>query len=356
MAHKVAGSLPPEAHAVCWLPWDFWPCVETALRRVRPDVLVLVECELWPSLIERAAARKTRVMVMNARIYERDLARYLLVRRLFASLLRTVALIGVQSAADYGRFRRLGAPADTITVSGNTKFDVGLPGDLDACLAALRAALPLRSGPVWVLASTHANEEEQILSRCAKLWVRFPGLQLLVAPRHIQRARSIQRLAERLGLRSVLRSRLTGTSSRTAKDGDRPDVIVLDLMGELATALGLADLVFVGGSLVDAGGHNPIEPALHGKAILLGPSFYNFWDILAAFLAEDAVVRLRDADELADRAGELLADVARREALGRRAASVVRRHRGAAQAYAQAVERLAGLPRPPTRQARDLGP
>jgi 3-deoxy-D-manno-octulosonic-acid transferase len=353
-AYEIAGSGPPASDAVCWLPWDFGPCVEKALHRVRPDVLVLVECELWPNLIVRAAARQARIVVMNARIYERDLARYLLGRGLFAALLRLIALIGVQSQGDYSRFRRLGAPAETMIVGGNTKFDVGLPDDLGARLAELRASLPLRPGPIWVLASTHAGEEEQILPRCAKLWASFPGLQLLVAPRHIERARSIRRLAERLGLRTVLRSRVTGITCRTTEGTDTPHVIVLDTIGELATALGLADLVFVGGSLVDAGGHNPIEAALHAKAVLVGPSFYNFQDVLGAFLAEDAVIRLRDVEELADQAGELLADVASREALGRRAATVVHRHRGAAQTYAGAVERLARLSRQPAPPAREL--
>jgi 3-deoxy-D-manno-octulosonic-acid transferase len=317
-------------------------------------VLVLVECELWPNLIVRAAARQARIVVMNARIYERDLAHYLLARGLFAAMLRKIALIGVQSEGDYDRFRRLGAPAETMIVGGNTKFDVGLPDDVGARMAELRATLPLRSGPIWVLASTHAGEEEQILRCCAKLWARFTGLQLLVAPRHIERARSIQRLAQRLGLHAVLRSRLTGIADRTTEGKDNPHVLVLDTMGELATALGLADLVFVGGSLVDAGGHNPIEAALHAKAILLGPSFYNFRDVVRAFLAEDAVLRVRDADELVDEVGALLADVAGREALGCRAASVVRRHKGAAQTYARAVERLARLARRSSPPATEL--
>jgi 3-deoxy-D-manno-octulosonic-acid transferase len=342
-AYDLARARPAAADAVCWLPWDFGPCVEVALARLRPDLLVLVECELWPNLIARAAQRRVSLLMMNARIYERDFPRYRLGRRLLAPLLRQMALIGAQSRADRERFLALGAPAETVTVTGSTKFDARLPADWPDRLAALRALLPLGPGPLCVLASTHEDEEAQILSRSRPLRARFPGLQFLIAPRHIHRAADLEQTAARLGLTVARRTRLDQAGDGRGTGTAPPAVILLDTVGELPVAVALADLVFVGGSLVHRGGHNPIEAGRHGKAMLIGPSVYNFAEVVAGFMREGAVVQVRDADDWVCRAGDLLADGGRRHALGRRAAAVVRRQGGAAAAFVRAIDGL--LPR-----------
>jgi 3-deoxy-D-manno-octulosonic-acid transferase len=335
-AYRLARQAPTGADAVARLPWDAGPCLERALGRARPDVLVLVECELWPSLIVRTAARGARVTMMNARIYEASFPWYRRARRVFAAVVRAIAFIGAQSEADRRRFLALGAPAERVVVHGSTKFDAGLPRDWERRLAELRRLLP-PGGPVWVLASTHDNEEEQILARVAGLRERFPGLVLVIAPRHVSRARRVHATAEAQGLRTARRSRLTEGAGTL-------DVVVLDTMGELGVAMGAADLVFVGGSLVDRGGHNPIEPALHGKAILIGPSVHAFADVVAAFAAEAALRRVADAGELIRCAAELLGDREARDEMGRRALGVVARHAGAAVTYATLIERYADGP------------
>lgn len=340
-AYALGLAEPSGADAVCLVPWDFRPCVTTALKRARPDVLVLVECELWPNLILEAARNNTRVLMLNARIYERDLPRYLLARRLFAHLLRSMSFIAAQSGADHARFLRLGAPPESVEEAGNTKFDVAASSQQPQQLAALRRLLPLRAGPLWMLASTHPGEEELILSHLGPLGQRFPLLQLVIAPRHIGRGPEVSRLAQRLGLRAVLRSTLPGGAGES-RAATGPDVIVLDTVGELAVVLALADLVFVGGSLVPRGGHNPIEAARHGRAILTGPSQYNFADVLKAFVASDAVQVVANATELAVLAGELLADPGRRNELGQRAAAVVQRQAGTAGRFVLRLERLLG--------------
>ncbi|HEV3257055.1 MAG TPA: glycosyltransferase N-terminal domain-containing protein [Gemmataceae bacterium] len=343
-AYELARSQRTGADAVCWWPWDFGPCTETALGRVRPDLFVLVECELWPNLICRAAWRGVGIVMMNGRIYERNLSGYLRGRRFFADLLRRISFIGAQSEGDYRRFRLLGADEDRLALTGSTKFDVTMPVDLDSRLTDLRALLPLGAGPLWVLASTHDDEESQVLSRSHTLRARFPGLQFLIAPRHIGRATQVAQVAARFGLRTAFRSRLSSFSRRSQTDADvaRPDVILLDTIGELPLALGLADLVFVGGTLVDRGGHNPIEAGLHGKAVLVGPSVYNFAEVFAALLSGGAAVSAADADELTALAVQLLADTDRRQDLGRRAAEVVGRHAGAARTYVRVLEQAIG--------------
>jgi 3-deoxy-D-manno-octulosonic-acid transferase len=338
-AMDAARSQPLDADVVCWRPWDIRWCVDTAMTRARPDLLTLVECELWPNLIARAARRSVRLLMMNARIYERDVARYGRARWLFAPLLRRIAFIGAACETERRRFLALGASPQTTVVSGTTKFDAALPAGLAHRLGELRGSLRRRAGPLWVLASTHAGEEEQILSRCAPLRARFPDLQLLIAPRHIARAPAIRRLAQGFGLRTALWSQRMDQTH--AASWIRPDAIILDTLGELAALLGLADLVFMGGSLVNAGGHNPIEAALHGRAMVLGPSQHNFRDVLAAFHEADAVETVSDADALLERAAALLADPARRRTLGERAAGVVRRRRGAAATILDAMEAAA---------------
>ena len=338
-AYRLARETPTAADAVARLPWDAGPCLDRALGRVRPDVLALVECELWPNLIVRTAARGCRVTMMNARIYEASFPWYLRARRLFAVVLRSIAFVGAQSEADRRRFLALGAPAERVVLSGNTKFDTGPPPDWENRLAELRRLLPLGGGPVWVLASTHTGEEELILSRIAGLRERFPGLVLVIAPRHVGRARRVQAAAEATGLRTARRSRLGETGASAARD-----VVVLDTMGELGVVMAAADLVFMGGSLADHGGHNPIEPALHGKAILMGPSVHAFADVVAAFSAEAGLRQVRDADELIAAAAELLGDRTARDEMGRRALAVVARHAGAAAEHARVIERYAETP------------
>lgn len=337
-AYALARAHPMGADAVCPLPWDFGPCIETALKRARPDLVVLVECELWPNFVLRSAARGARVLMMNGRIYERDMPRYLLGRRWFAPILQRISYIGAQSEGDLGRFLELGAPAERTALAGNTKFDVRLPDDLSARLAALRAELPLRAGPLWVLASTHEGEEKAILSRCRPLWQELPGLQLLIAPRHIDRTGSIKEMAEGMGFKTSLRSQ---PCLDNAPGGGHPDVILLDTVGELSVLLGLADLVFVGGSLVDRGGHNPIEAALHARPIVMGPSVFNFQYVVSAFSLGKGILVVRDADELLARASSLLGDPAACERLGQNATRIVAQHGGAARNYLRQITRLA---------------
>jgi 3-deoxy-D-manno-octulosonic-acid transferase len=339
-ADALARSQPGGADAVCLVPWDFRPCVETALSRARPDLLVLVECELWPNLIVRAARRGARVLVINARIYDRDVARYQRGRRLFGPVLQHVSFVGAQSEADGNRFLSLGVPAARLTVTGSSKCDVTLPDDASTRLAELRAALPLRSGLLWVLASTHPGEEALVLDRCRRHRRSLPALQLLIAPRDVARAAEIRVLAERHGFRVRLRSQCGCRQDVGTPAG--PDVILLDTVGELAVALGLADLVFVGGSLVNRGGQNPIEAGLHAKAVIVGPYVSNFAAIVRALAEAGGLVQVRDADELLAQVVRLLTDRPCRDAIGRRAAAAIRHHAGSAVSYVREMERLSG--------------
>jgi len=326
-----------QADAVCRTPWDAAWCVRRALRRSRPDVLAIVECELWPNLILRAAESGARTVLVNARIYARDFGRYRLARALFRPILERVSAIRVQSDDDRRRFLSLGAPADRVRLGGNTKFDAA-PATPTEDVVELVEEIRRGGGPIWVLASTHEPEERAILESAGELLRRRPDMRIVVAPRDVARGEAVARSARELGY-AVRRRTETGERGPFS-------VFVLDSLGELARLTAVADVVFVGGSLVAKGGHNPIEAAAFAKPIVVGPHTFNFADVVAKFVECDAIRVVGDAIELCREVGSILDNPRLAEALGRRAREVVERERGASERYAEML-----LERPPASAA-----
>lgn len=323
-AFALAQRRATQADAVCRTPWDAAWCVRRALRRSKPDVLAVVECELWPNLILRAADSGAKTVLVNARVYERDFGRYRLARAFFRPILERISGIHVQSDDDRRRFLSLGASEDRVRLGGNTKFDAAPAapsGDVAELVDEVRGG-----GPIWVLASTHEPEERAILKSAGELFMRRPRMRIVVAPRDVARGEAVARTARELGY-SVRR--------RTERGGDAPfSVFVLDSLGELSRLMAIADVVFVGGSLVAKGGHNPIEAAAFAKPIVVGPYTFNFSDVVAKFVECDAIRIIGDAMELCREVGAILGDPRSAEALGRRAKEVVERERGASERYA----------------------
>ena len=333
------------ADGVFFAPFDFTRPVVRVLDRLRPALLVLVETEIWPNLIRHARRRGARIAVVNGRISPRSFPRYRRVRTLLRHVLAEVDLFLMQGDAHRARMLEMGAPPERVRVVGNLKYDaLGEP----ETPAALRRALG-QDGPdprpLWVAGSTVEGEEEAVLQAFTALRRRVAGARVVIAPRHPERFAAVADLVARTGLRCVRRTLLP--------DGgwDGGDVLVLDTLGELAQVYPLATVVFVGGSLARAGGHNVLEPAVAGKAIIVGPHMENFREIAAAFLAEDALVQVRDAAGLTDAVVRLFADAAARDALGSRAQRIVARNRGALD---RTVDALAGLLVPGPRETRGL--
>ncbi|HEX9187880.1 MAG TPA: 3-deoxy-D-manno-octulosonic acid transferase [Vicinamibacteria bacterium] len=316
-----------------YAPFDFpWP-VRRVLDVLNPSLLVLVETEIWPNFIHEASRRGTRVALANGRISPRSFPRYLRVRRLLASVLPEVDLFLMQGETHAERIRALGAPPQRVQVVGNLKFDAVEPGKLPERLVRL-----LHGGraprPLWVAGSTVGGEEELVLSAFHRVRERVPEARLLVAPRHPERFAAVPALVEAAGFRCLRRSTLDPAAWR---DGE---VLLLDSLGELAQVYALASVVFVGGSLVPAGGHNILEPAVSGKAVVVGPHMENFQEIADQFRSESALVQVASADELGREVSALLLDEERRRALGERARDLVGRNRGAVQQTADALGAL----------------
>lgn len=285
---------------VMYFPLDFGVCVRRTLRRTRPDLMVLVELELWPNHILSCEHAGVPVIVINGRVSARGHRRMRRARRLFARLLRGISHFSVQIPDYAERLADLGAPADRITVDGNLKFDRVPERDP----ASLRAEFDLEygSGLRWIAGSTHPGEEERVVEVHRRLRDRFPGLGLIVAPRHIERADSVAQRIEAAGL----------TVSRY-RERKPADVILVDEMGRLGELYAVADVAFVGGSLVPIGGHNILEPIGMGTPVVHGPEMHNFREEVRLFTAVGGAAQVADAAELERVVGAWLADPGERE-------------------------------------------
>ena len=324
-----------------YAPFDFPHPVRRALDVLNPSLLVLVETELWPNLIHEARRRGTRIALVNGRISPRSFPRYLQARRFLAPVLSEIDLFLMQGEAHAERIRALGAPADRVQVTGNLKFDAVLPGRLPERLARLLQGGDGAAAAVGRGQHGGGRGGAGALRLPPRPRARAPGAPAgrAAPPGALRRGAA---LVEAAGFRCLRRSALDPAAWR---DGE---VLLLDTLGELAQVYALASVVFVGGSLVPAGGHNILEPAVAGKAVVVGPHMENFQEIADQFRAESAMVQVGSADELAREVSALLLDEGRRRGLGERARDLVgpqprRRepHRGRA-LVAAGVRRLLG--------------
>jgi 3-deoxy-D-manno-octulosonic-acid transferase len=308
--------------ARAYAPLDLPGAVRRFLDRTQPRRAIVMETELWPNLFRALAARRVPLVIANARLSPRSVGRYRRVRGLAAQTLAHCTAIAAQSEADAGRFRELGADPARVHVLGNLKFDLELPADQVAAGRALRARWGA-ARPVWVAASTHEGEEEAALQAHRILRARLREAVLVLVPRHPQRFDAVAKLAEASGLRCARRSAIGADGALDLQ------VLVGDSMGEMATYFGAADVAFVGGSLVEAGGHNVLEPAALGVPVLFGPYMFNFEQARALLLEHGAAREIGGLLELEPALSKLLHDPAAREAMGRAGREVLRANRGA---------------------------
>ena len=304
----------------CYLPYDLSGAARRFLDHYRPVVALIVETELWPNLLFCCRDRGIPAFLVNARLSARSLRGYRVLRPLVGRALRTFRRVAAQSRADAQRFIRLGALPAAVAVPGNLKFDIAIDGSLAAAAAAFREQAGAR--PTWIAASTHPEEEAAVIAIHRRLRMRWPELLLLWAPRHPERFRAVTQAAVETGWRVATRQ-LTRTP-------DRDDaVFVIDTLGELLRYYACADVAFVGGSLQPVGGHNLLEPAAMGAAIVTGPHLHNFADI-ARLLGDAGALRIgADADAVGDAVAMLLADPAARGAMVEVGQRLVREGRGA---------------------------
>lgn len=321
---------------VFYWPLDFAWIVRRYLRALRPRVLVLAESELWPRMIFEAHRAGIPIVVVNGRVSDRSLPRYLALRRFWRPFLKRLTLVLAQSEEDRKRFAAIGVPAEKVRVGGNLKFDARAAKE-SAVIRELRDHLPA-GAKVLVAGSTLEGEEVCLLDAFEELLGRFPDLILILAPRHPERFPAVAKLIEEKRFVCIRRS----TWIQAAKPIAAASVFLLDSVGELASVYSLASIAFVGGSLVNAGGHNPLEPAQFGVPIVMGPSTENFRGVTAALLDARAM-RIAPAEALTNTLAELLesADAAQ---MGLRARHVFEQQAGASERCFQAIRQILEAP------------
>lgn len=313
--------------AVFYCPLDFTWAARAAVRNTRPDVLVLVELELWPNLIQAAKAHGARVAVINGRLGDSSFRGYCRIRPLIRPVLEQLDLIAAQNPTYAERFRRLGARPETIHTTGSMKFDGAEMDRGNPATARLRGLAGFQPQDIVFLAgSTQEPEEEAALAAFTALRNRWPNLRLVLVPRHPERFDAVARLLDRSGVAWQRRTRLEA-------DGPLPHarILLVDTVGELGAWWGTATIAFVGGSLGNRGGQNMIEPAAYGAAVCFGPNTWNFRDIVAAMLQSQAAVVVPDAQALTDFVRRCLEDPPFALALGQRAQHLVASQLGATQ-------------------------
>jgi 3-deoxy-D-manno-octulosonic-acid transferase len=317
---------------VFYFPLDFAFAVRPFLKALHPQLVVIAETEFWPNFIQLAYNSGARVAVVNARISDRSLPRYRRFRGLLRRLLADVDLFLAQTPEDASRLKEIGADPERVHVTGNLKFDIPLPAP-PAIVEKLRSAIAdAGGGPVLVCGSTVEGEEPLLLKAFENLLVQHSQAVMILAPRHPERFAVVAELLQQMSIRFRRRTEWNGE----ALDGG---VLLLDTIGELAALYAVADVAFVGGSLVPRGGHNIIEPAQYGVATVVGNHTENFRDIVNLFHSRGAV-RIVGPAELPLVLMELLADDEERLALGRRAAETMRSQLGATERTVQTLLRL----------------
>jgi 3-deoxy-D-manno-octulosonic-acid transferase len=317
---------------VFYFPMDFAFAIRPYLRALRPELVVIAETEFWPNFLCLAHESGARIAIVNARISDRSWPNYRRFRWALRHVLSHVDLFLAQTAADAERLRAIGAGENRVQVTGNLKFDAMLPEPTPIVESLQRSFTETAAGPILICGSTTDGEEPLLLEAFENVLVAHPQGVMLLAPRHPERFESVAALLQEMDIRFWRRSLWHGESLAGG-------VFLLDAMGELAALYALADVAFVGGSLVPRGGHNIIEPAQYGVAIVVGKHTENFRDIVALFRNRGAV-RIVGQSELSLVLMDLFAHPEERDALGRRAAETIQSQTGATERTLEALQTL----------------
>ena len=341
--NKIAQSIAGKNDAVIYLPLDFSWVVRRVIERISPSLFVIAETEIWPNLVTCLYKKNIPIAVVNARISDRSFKKYLFVKFLVKPVLNKISVFCVQTFVDARRLEQLGVASKKIKLTGNMKFDIKVRDyeDLRKDYADYRLKFGMGiKEKLIVAASTHPGEEVEVLKVYLKLLNSFPDLKLLIVPRHPERSESLVKLINRYPLLEARRiSQLPGLNAGNAPSA-RKQVFILDTVGQLMYFYAIADIVFVGGSLIKSGGHNILEPASLGKPILFGKYMFNFRDITEMFLKNNAGIMVNDAQDLEKELKNLLEDKLRIYQLGYASRKVILENQGATAKNAEAITAL----------------
>jgi 3-deoxy-D-manno-octulosonic-acid transferase len=320
-----------------YLPLDLPGSVSRFFDRVKPRIAVIFETELWPNLYHECGRRRVPLVLASARLSPRNMSRYRRFISLFREVLSNRVTVAAQGEGDAERFRSLGADPERTHVTGNLKFDFAVPANVKTKGAELRQ-LYAADRPVWVAGSTHAGEEAQVLEAHREVRKTHPGAILALVPRHPQRFSEVASWLEKQNVRFIRHSQ---PSARTRD----LEVVLVDTLGELLDFYAMGDVAFVGGTLVEVGGHNLLEPAALGLPVLAGPHNFNGADIAKILVERGAVFIVNDARELAAKVSVLLSNPEDRARIGTLGRECVEDNRGALNKLLSLIDPLLEGPR-----------
>lgn len=333
--NAIARKSAKSADAIAYLPADYPIFVNLALNRVKPDIIVIVEAEMWPNFLAAAKRRGIPTVMVNGRVSDRSLARSRRWRWLKSWAVSCIGRFCMQTEADAERIRAIGANPESVSILGSTKFDQEGGHLAEDAVRTLRKDFNLPKGvPVFVAGSTNPGEEEPVLEAFQEMRKSAKDLRLIIAPRQIERAEEIQGLVEARGLRCVRRSKKNFS--------DDFDVLILDTLGELASTYAVGEITFVGGTLIPKGGHSLFQPVLQGKPVLFGPHTFKTRDMAQMVIASEVGFEVKDASELAARGKALLSNPRLRGKIEDACAQLVSENQGASARCAGLIADLLG--------------
>lgn len=329
--NNTAKALLPQADGVLFFPFDHPLIVRKAVGRISPRLVLIAETEIWPNLLRFCGRGKIPVFLFNGRISQKSLKGYLSFRALFRDCLQWISSFLMQTEEDRDRIIEIGAPPDRTKVMGNLKFDQTFPPVTREEREVMMKSLGLNEEETLLIAgSTHAGEEEELVGLFKKLRSEIPGLHLILAPRHLNRLEEVEGILKREGVPWIRKTSLPSAEARSARDGEgSPPVILLDTLGELMRLYSLGTAVFIGGSLVPVGGHNPLEPLTFKKCVLFGPYMFNFLEISKKLIENGGAIQVEGKEDLLGHLRRLLPDEKRRTEVGDRGHRFLLQHRGA---------------------------
>ena len=335
--HRMAQRIIPEADGHIFFPFDLPVITERIVNIVNPKAIILIETELWPNFLRLAWKKDIPVMMMNGRISGRSMRRYSLIKRFTTRMLLQIRKFCMQSKIDRERIISMGAIPQRVVITGNTKYDQTYAEVSEEERAKLRREFRFEGkGPIIVAGSTHGGEEEIVVRTFGKVLEKYPDARLLLAVREITRAASVRFMIKHQGY-TVLRRSKMGTDEDDGKDAQ---IVILDTIGELGRLYSLADVVFVGGSFVKVGGHNILEPAAHGKPIVVGPNMFNFAEIFDLLSSRGACVMVKNEKEFIDTCLDILIHPDRAEAMKRSCIEVVQENQGATRKNLEQLQKM----------------
>jgi 3-deoxy-D-manno-octulosonic-acid transferase len=320
-----------EADSVLFLPIDHPLIIEKTLRKIDPHLLLIAETELWPNLLRSCGKKGIPIVLFNGRISEKSFRRYLFFKFFFKDCLKYISLFLMQTEEDRMRIIEIGAVSNKTRVVGNLKFDQSISSLTQEAMAEMAKSLGLQGKKkIFIAGSTHPGEEEILLSLFKDLRKIDPHLVLILAPRHLERLEEVERILKQESISWMRRTSFPMGHDRSNEEPkELPEVILLDTMGELMSLYSLGTLIFVGGSLVPVGGHNPLEPLLFKKCVLFGPYMFHFSEISRSLIKAGGSIQVRGRDDLFSHLKHLLSDEGTCKEVGERGYQFLQKHRGA---------------------------